>query len=371
MLELLYIIGLTIWLALSSCPLALTSCCCGCNYFTDNFSTDNLATDYTTVSGSWSVSGGKITTSSSNALVLVNSTSISNHHLHTVTPTLTAVGDTSKVIAGYQDADNYLFAELTRGASNTTAKFYKRVAGVETQVGTARTLNTSAPTVTFCCGDNKTLIIFSWPGGFGTLSCRISSTTVFSTGNRVGIGTGTVVSDVSFDSLTFAKHQFDNPDCSVCAPNCTVCGTDADHDNARWRITITGWARGSCVDVTGCEDHHNGQWYTEACSGPCGMAQRSVSLGNFCGGFFTEFVEQFEFPAASAFSAPPYPPIPSSCTARVITWIQHWAITSPNIIYEKDLAGLNLSGVHTLPIVYGGSGSCDGTAAVCTAELIP
>ncbi len=36
-----------------------------------------------------------------------------------------------------------LFAELTRGASNTTAKFYKVVAGVQTQVGTDRTLNST------------------------------------------------------------------------------------------------------------------------------------------------------------------------------------------------------------------------------------
>lgn len=374
MTDILYIIGLAIWLLLSSCPLALTHCCCGCNYFTDNFSTDNLATDYTAISGSWSVSGGKLTTNSSNGFLLVNTTSVSNYHNYTITPTLAAVGDTAKVVAGYQDADNYLFAELTRGASNTTARFYKVVAGVQSQVGTDRTLNSSAPTVSFCCSDNKTLVLFSWTGGFSTITCRIASVSTLSTGNQVGVGTGTVVSGVSFDNLTFARHKVDNPDCADCAANCSTCGIDSDYDNSRWKITITGWAKGTCPDSS-CEDFHNGQWYSDPCSGVCTEAWRYVA-GSFCTNFFTEFGQRFRFPATAHESwwGAYIPPLPTGgCVAQVMVHNQLWGyfFGDPNVLYEANLSG-SLAGVHNLPLVWtNATGTCDTSAVNCDAELIP
>lgn len=372
--DFLYLLGLAVWMAISCCPLALTSCCCGCTYFTDSFSADNLATDYTTLSGSWAVSAGKLSTSSSNALLLVNTTSVSNYFNHTVTPTLGSVGDVAKVIAGYLDADNYLFAELTRGSSTTTARFYQVAGGVQSQVGTDRTLNTSAPTVTFCCGDTQTLLLFSWTGGFSSITCRIRSTTVLSPGNRVGVGTGASASTVSFDNLTLARHKVDNPDCADCAANCSTCGVDSDYDNSRWKITITGWAKGTCPDSS-CEDFHNGQWYSDSCSGPCTEAWRYVP-GSFCTNFFTDFGQRFRFPATAHESwwGGYIPPLPSGgCVAQVMVHNQLWgyAFGDPNALYEANLSG-TLAGVHNLPLVWtNASGTCDTSAVNCDAELMP
>lgn len=61
-------------------------CCCACKIrFEDDYSTDRLADDYTVRAGSWSVSGGKLTTSSANALLLVTQPMGSRHKVYTIT----------------------------------------------------------------------------------------------------------------------------------------------------------------------------------------------------------------------------------------------------------------------------------------------
>ena len=371
---------LLIYMFLAFCPaivlaVAAAACCCGCTIFSDSFITDNLATNYTTISGTWVVGSGRLSATSTGGLLVVNAESASNHHIHTVTPTLGAVGDVARVVAGYDDSDNYLFVELTRGASTTTAQFFQRVAGVDTQIGSDRTFSISAPTVTFCCGPTKTLIVFSWACGFGTCTCRISSTVALSAGNQVGVGTGGTAVSVSFDNLTLAKHYSDDNTCAECAANCSTCGDDADYDNARWKITITGWAKGTCPD-TSCEDFHNGQWYSDPCSGgPCTEAWRYVP-GSFCTNFFTDFGQRFRFPATAhePWWGAYIPPLPSGgCVAQVMVHNQLWGYSSgdPNALYEANLSA-PLAGVHTLPLVWtNASGTCDTSAVNCDAELMP
>lgn len=202
------------------------NCCCGCNYFTDDYSTDNLATDYTAASGSWAVTGGKLTTSSSNALLIVNATSGSNYHVTTATVTMAASGDENRVVVGYVDTDNYIFLELVQGATTATAKLYKRVAGINTQIGVTKTLTLSpgsALTFSICCGPELTVARFS-------RTVKISDSFI-STGNKIGFASGTVGSSVTFDDLTLSKHSTDNATCVTCNTVCNKCLNDIAADN--------------------------------------------------------------------------------------------------------------------------------------------
>ena len=222
--ELLALLGLTIWLALATCPVALTSCCCGgCTYFSDNFSTDNLATDYTLVRGTWNVTGGKLTTSSSNALLLVNIPSLSTNHRVTLNVSLAASGDGGRVVFGYTDDDNYLFLELVQGAaSKFVATCYERVSGVETQIGVETIELTSTAgeeiPVSICVNGEVTTVTLDDLGSDYTW--RISTVNHISAGTIIGLGTNAVASGVSFDSLFFYKEQTDDPICLACGFTC-------------------------------------------------------------------------------------------------------------------------------------------------------
>jgi hypothetical protein len=219
---------LLIWLMLAACPVAffaVQTCCCGCIYFSDKFAVDNLATDYTTVSGTWAVGAGKLTTSSGNALLLTNATSVSNHGSMGATVTLGVDGDVAIVLVSYLDANNYVFVELTQGATTLTARLYQRSGGSNTQLGfTALGTNTpgsefatmppgTAFSVIVCAGNTTTTVSVN---GF----CIAGRNADYSRGNRAGVGTGSVTGSVTFDNISFLKVPADDPVCGQCCFNC-------------------------------------------------------------------------------------------------------------------------------------------------------
>lgn len=223
MIELLSIIGLAIWLALSTCPLALTHCCCGCNYFTDAFAVDNLATDYTTVSGAWTVSGGTLNTASSNAILVANTTSTNNYHRITATFGFSPAGDIQRLIGGYADSSNFLYLQLTHSSTQSEVKLFKRVAGVNTQIGSTKNVTASAEgyTLTLCCDPDGTVGSATANGFLGTV--KIIAVNEVSAGNQCGFATGAITGTAAFDSLTFQNVYQNNTKCESCLEKCNHC----------------------------------------------------------------------------------------------------------------------------------------------------
>lgn len=145
--------------------------------------------------------------------------------------TLTAAGDVAIVLVSYLDADNYVFVELTQGATTLTAKLFQRSGGANTQLGfTALGTNTpgsefatmppgTAFSVIVCAGDTTTTVSVN---GF----CIAGRNADYSRGTLAGVGTGAVAGSVTFDNITFGKVAVDDPTCPQCcfncAGNCTV-----------------------------------------------------------------------------------------------------------------------------------------------------
>ena len=116
-------------------------CCASCTLFSDDFSTDQLATEYNQVSGSWSVGSGVLTTTSAGAILRCETASATGHGRALVTAKATTSGATFRLIGSYVDTNNYLFCEVTLSGGSSTFKLWKRVAGLNTQISSTVTLS--------------------------------------------------------------------------------------------------------------------------------------------------------------------------------------------------------------------------------------
>jgi hypothetical protein len=142
---------------LGNCP------CCGdpCIYFQDDYSVDNLATDYDNRSGSWAVSLDLLITTSTDALIVANTevpTGVSAVFAETQM-SFTATTATGRLVIAYVDDDNYWFAEVQAGATDGTLKLYERSGGTNTQRGSTTTIAglqiNETVTVQLCYADGE------------------------------------------------------------------------------------------------------------------------------------------------------------------------------------------------------------------------
>lgn len=242
MLTLLYDLLLTLFAALPWCvPLFFWCTCCGCTAFTDDYSTDQLATAYNTRSGSWSVGSGVLTTTSSGALLRCES-EVNGRGRVTVTAKLSTASGSWRLIGSYADDDNYLFVEFayTGVGNNYTIKLYDRTAGANTQMGRTLTGATAA-------GNNVQLFL-CWDGDHLAMGGPSTSGTEIILGEYSGVGTKAGVgaspgATATFDNFTLSRHKADNSTCFSCQP-CTTCteGTQV----AQVMVEFSGVANGTC-----------------------------------------------------------------------------------------------------------------------------
>lgn len=220
-------------------PMMGPQCACSsCTIFTDDFATDRLGTDYTTVAGSFTNSSGTTTTTSANALIVENTAGTTGHGRVTITGQSSASGGVIKVIGSYVDSNNYLFGELTINGASSTWKLFKRVSpGTNTQLG---------PTVTFTASTatNYTICI-SWDGtyavGVATISAvnKLIRAAYTATGNKAGFGTGANSGTITFDNFTFAKNKIDDSACATCGGS-DACGGSFYPFDGGFEFNLTG-----------------------------------------------------------------------------------------------------------------------------------
>ncbi len=232
---------LLIFVLLGSGAIGMFTCCCGgCTYFTDDYSVDNLATDYTVNAGSWSVSASKLQTSSSNAQIIGNTEATDGHGHFQVTLTNSGSSDQIEIIGGYVDSNNYFYALISYGASNGTAQLYKKVAGVDTALGPDDAgvgLDASdTRTFTLCWDDEKVSIDCANTG-------RMSWPHV-ATGTKVGIGTRTIAGTITADNWLLRKTLVDATSCPECAIACSYC--DSGLIPAELQVVLSGVAAQTC-----------------------------------------------------------------------------------------------------------------------------
>lgn len=267
-------------LPLLSCPfvwgMLWSPCCCGasCTFFSDDFSVDDLATNYTSVSGSWSIGSGVLSTSSSTA-ILTGSTANPNGDSNTnvtVTVNIATSGDTARIILDYQNSSNYWYAEFKSG-TGAYLKIFQRSGGADYEmVNCTGITGHGTGTYRFCAS------IYN-----GTFRAEIDgsprysidfSSTFSQTG--WGLGTGTLTGTVTFDNLVAA---ITSADCSPCAnpgcpsvsigPDCTNCsGTGTTPLNITCHIPAGTFSNSGCsfctdvnnTDVACSEFGHGCEW---------------------------------------------------------------------------------------------------------------
>lgn len=249
--------------------LAFIWCCCtpaGCEYFEDDFSADNLATNYDARSGSFAVGSGVLTTSSDDALLVSNHTVPSGDTaaLMGVRIKCSDLDDAGRAAIAYSGDDDYWFAEVEPGTVHGTLKLYERVGGVNTQRGGTLVLRDFVVDswVNVCLSVLPDRVLVSAHVA-GVATSQEYLATVSVTGTKSGVGTGTVVDTVTYDNYVVSKHHEDDEDCPYCQDTCVVCTCLP----RAWQVVITGVENqyppssygGPC---TGC-DQYNGTYFTK------------------------------------------------------------------------------------------------------------
>jgi hypothetical protein len=233
-------------------------CCCGpdCTIFTDNFAADNLATNYTTVAGSFSVSGGILTTTSAGALLIANTAGTTGHGRVQCDCKLSNSNTKIRVVGAYVDSSNYLFLELHINGNSSTLKLWKKVAGADTELDThtfSGLTNLFYPLRLCWDGTN------AW--GFSPFIQTDALTGAYTgTGNKAGVGASPGAGTASFDNLDFSNLQVDNADCEDCSGDdtlsCTICENNVMPEFVK--LVVAGVADNTC---TNC-DQLNGSYIT-------------------------------------------------------------------------------------------------------------
>jgi hypothetical protein len=185
---------------------SLIMCCCTtvtCTIISDNYSTDRLATDYTST-GTWVIDAVNHRVNCTSAGDLIPNAVSATGHGRVSVDVVSFTGNVY-LIAAYQDANNYVYL---RADNAHTAFLYKRVGGVDTLLSKSQG---TGPGGTIC---------ICWDGTY------VRAGTCF--GNNIEMeepytGTGTGVrlrsdATATFDNLVFSHNSSDNSACAPCTP---------------------------------------------------------------------------------------------------------------------------------------------------------
>lgn len=208
-----------------------SSCCCGCEIFSDDFARSSYptvpGTNWSIQSGTWTVESQYLTTADLAAIILVNQSHSEMEHIVNGTiygDPLDVVG----IIVGYKDDNNYYFVEIKFAETDYTDGFcgyvvlYQKIGGTATEL--ARIEYGPSPNT-----DNVFNVCLSaeeksFSATVGDVKISHTWTTVpFTDGYQVGILAITAVA-MRVKNFSWDKHY------STANPNCVNCADlNSDH----------------------------------------------------------------------------------------------------------------------------------------------
>jgi len=345
-----------------------------CAIASDDFSTDRLATDYTTLAGTFAVSGGECSTSSGTARIVNNATSTTGSGKASVDAKSSNTGNTARVIGAY-DGSAYAYAELTFNGSSSTWKVFSSSG---TQIGITRTTSTSTTTyytLTICWDGTSINAILSDNSGVckGTIHGAYTS----SSGNQAGFGATVAAGSVTFDNFSFGHGGGDTiggVDCDDCSSaidmtssecSCQKCDP-AWHDELDVDISgITALGCASCSGLNGlfrltkiydggaCDGSTFCCWKVSFSGGCCGPNTVEALLSH-SGGTYTLSI-QITFTAGGA-------GCPGGTSTSPLNWSQSY-------VGKPDCSAWVAEAIAT----FGGNpigARCDGSAATVTVTAV-
>ncbi len=156
------------------------------------------------------------------------------------------------MLVDYQDANNYLCAELkVHPFGYTTLKLISRVGGSDIEL--------KSTLVIAVTGSQHKLQVCL---GGGMLACQLATaandlyslaTSATGSSAHVALGTGTMIGTALFDNFTFHRHQSENTACPTCVGECVPC---CDEVHLEYIVDLgTGGLANldceRCVDIAG------------------------------------------------------------------------------------------------------------------------
>lgn len=278
-------------------PLALgfvTMCCCPsiCTvHVNDDFNRASLGADWDVRSGTITMPGTVARTTSVNALV-VHASASSNLVHAAVRVSLDTDGDQAKIVVAYQDDNNYLYALFTRTSTTvTTQQLYKRVTGVETQLGSTDTttiamvgqqwIQASYDGETLCAVISGSDVAVT----SGAFSWVVAEVDTAMSGTGMGWGTGTITGTAEFDHARFENQHVDNSlcrhchTCSVCTPRQVV---------TEYEVVISGVVSAGACSAT-CPDLNSTFILTSGGGSSCSWCYNALTICGRTNGFSLGF----------------------------------------------------------------------------------
>lgn len=241
----------------------------------DSFASDTSG-NYDTISGSGSITGGKFTTTSSDAIFLHKcELDIGKGRAYAIVTSDNA-GAKGRVYGAWTDGDNHLYAELSFATSGTaTLSLWKK-----TTAGGLVQLSTTTPVASV----GAQFLTLCWDGVevHAGLNNGISDDAEVSanetlTGTRGGFGGDADGGTLSFDQFTLQRNIADTNGCIDCR-RCAACNAGTVPEQIQVDIAdLNNKPHASCVDCTTL----NTTYILDslAASAPGGVAPNGSSCG--------------------------------------------------------------------------------------------
>ena len=224
--------------------------CCGCERVEDDFSTDTIS-NYSQMSGTWSISGGQLSTSSANAVLKAVTTGLVYQQL--ATRFKSPDRKTVKLLGGMSSGTVYLYAQVEFDSSGTCGwlEIRNKTAIADSRIGERRRLDSLDPDqwheLTLCVKPDDNLsdaAIYATVDG-ACLYAELTQTP--SVG--AGLGTGSGSDTVYFDSFTWSDSKADDNECPACDCPCEASSDDferteaagADDIGCLWEVCSNSW----------------------------------------------------------------------------------------------------------------------------------
>jgi len=219
-------------------------CCTSCVLASDDFNRASLGSDWTTVSGSWSIVSNELSGTSTGIL---RWTADIGENYQTVSAALNGGtnGDRLRLVLAYTDSSNYLWGEIYFNGASGAVRVGQVVGGTETQLGTKTgTFTAGTPYTLNVCYNGTSLVATS-----GITSAVRSSAGTHS-GTYAGVALKTVGSTATWDDWQVKNHRLTDGTC----PGCGVYGCTGCYSFMKSPVTLVelSGVSGSCSGANDC-----------------------------------------------------------------------------------------------------------------------
>jgi hypothetical protein len=228
--------------------------CCGgggtCTIFSDDFSVDDLAAEWTQVSGSWSIGSGVLSTSSSNAVLVCDTEYpggvFGNHVIQTSLKAST--GNYSRIIFNYHSGSYYHIEVYWNGSSSYV---YIKTSGGSTIATSAVQSFTDGVTYSFRVCVERDQVFVNVNDSYVIGKSYLSGTNQFNY-TTCGVGTGSTSSSLQFDNYVFSYASSENQTCPDCNQPCIYCEDGVGPEFFQLTVSdVTGSSdRGDCSNCS-------------------------------------------------------------------------------------------------------------------------